>query len=186
MVGRRALAFHQRTGPILASLLLVGGFVAGHGSQARAAEQPVASTGLSIEGHVVHRRVVTLVELQSLPAVTLTINDSEHASAHKVYTGALLWPLVTQAGPVDAPGQKTHLQHLLLARGHDGYAVALSLAEIDPSFEGKQVIVAYSQDGTAMHDLRLVVPNDRTFAPRPGQVLRPVRSSSPESACAAG
>jgi hypothetical protein len=161
MVGDRALDSRQRTGPILASLLLLGGFVAGLDPQARAADQPPASAGLSIEGRVVHREVVTLAELQGLPAVRLTIDDPGHASAHKVYTGALLWTLVSKAGPVDAPGQKTRLQHVLLARGRDGYAVALSLAEIDPSFEGKQVIVAYSQDGTALHDLRLVVPNDR-------------------------
>ena len=43
----------------------------------------------------------------------------------------------------------------------DGYAVAL--AEIDPEFEGKQVLLAYRRNGQPIegNTLRLVVPADR-------------------------
>ena len=48
--------------------------------------------------------------------------------------------------------------------GRDGYSVALSLGELDPDFEGKAVILAYSKDGnrlSAQDGIRLIVPNDR-------------------------
>jgi hypothetical protein len=38
----------------------------------------------------------------------------------------------------------------------------LALAEIDPEFEGKQVLLAFRRDGQPMPgELRLVVPGDR-------------------------
>lgn len=86
---------------------------------------------------------------------------AEHAGAQATYTGELLWTLVDDAGLVDEPGSKTHLQHTIIARGQDGYAVALAIGEIDPKFEGKQVIVAYEQAGKEMSGLKLVVPNDK-------------------------
>jgi len=54
------------------------------------------------------------------------------------------------------------LQHTILARGHDGYGVALAIGEIDPRFAGKEVIVAYQRDGKPMENqtFRLVVPGD--------------------------
>ncbi len=85
----------------------------------------------------------------------------EHAGAQATYTGELLWTLVDDAGLVDEPGSKTHLRHTIIARGQDGYAVALAIGEIDPKFEGKQVIVAYEQAGKEMSGLKLVVPNDK-------------------------
>lgn len=46
--------------------------------------------------------------------------------------------------------------------GRDGYTAVLALAEVDPEFEGKQVLLAYRRDGQPMdgHALRLVVPGD--------------------------
>ena len=76
------------------------------------------------------------------------------------YTGALLWPLLAAAAPVDESGRNTHLRHTLLAHGRDGYAVALAFGELDPHMAGKQVIVAYAQDGTPLPSLRLVLPGD--------------------------
>ena len=59
---------------------------------------------------------------------------------------------------MDQPGRKTHLQHVILARGRDGDAVALSLAELDPGFEGKQVLLAMPKDGKAAGQLELFSP----------------------------
>ena len=64
------------------------------------------------------------------------------------------------AQPLDAPGRGAPLQHTLLARGRDGYAVALAIGEIDPRMEGKSVLVAVARDGQPLPALRLVVPGD--------------------------
>jgi hypothetical protein len=46
--------------------------------------------------------------------------------------------------------------------GRDGYAVALALGEIDPHYEGKQIIIAYlgGEPSASMSSLRLIVPGD--------------------------
>jgi len=38
---------------------------------------------------------------------------------------------------------RTRLRHTIVVTGRDGYAAVLALAEIDPEFEGKQVVLAY-------------------------------------------
>jgi len=78
------------------------------------------------------------------------------------YTGVLLWTLLEKAEVMDEPGKNTSLKHTLLITGRDGYAVALAKGEIDPHYEGKQVIVAYSggEPPASMELLRLVVPGD--------------------------
>lgn len=97
-----------------------------------------------------------------MPAATVEIDSTTSTGVQHVrYTGPLLWTLMQTARPIDEPpGGNTALQHTLLARGQDGYAVALSIGEIDPRMEGKQVLVAYARDGQPVPYLRLVVPGD--------------------------
>ncbi len=46
----------------------------------------------------------------------------------------------------------------MLVTGADGYAVALSIGELDPGFENKQAIIAFAHDGKPENGLRLIVP----------------------------
>ena len=117
--------------------------------------------GLAIGGRVMHPRTLALADLRAQPPVTVEVEHAHEKDAQRhAFTGALLWPLLTEAGPVDEPGKRTFLQHTVLARGQDGYAVALAVGEMDPNFEGKQVLVAYAEDGKPLSGLRLVVPAD--------------------------
>ena len=97
-----------------------------------------------------------------MPAATVEVDSTTSTGVqHVKYTGPLLWTLVQAAQPVDDPsGGNTALQQTMLARGQDGYAVALSIGEIDPRMEGKQVLVAVGRDGQPVPYLRLVVPGD--------------------------
>lgn len=125
------------------------------------AQDSPPSAGLTVQGRVEHARTLTLADLQAMPSVTLDVEYTTSKSPRKdSFTGTLLWTLVTSAGPVDEPGGRSGLQHTLLARGKDGYAVALAIGELDPHFEGKQVLIAYAQDGKPLPGLRLVVPAD--------------------------
>jgi DMSO/TMAO reductase YedYZ molybdopterin-dependent catalytic subunit len=123
------------------------------------------SDSVSIEGAVAHKRTLSLAELQALPPVTVE-TDFVRASGqrHVSYTGAALWPLLSEAGPVDEPGEKTFFRHVVIAHASDGYAVALSIGELDPNGEGKSVIIAYAEDGKPEKSLRLVVPGDHHAA----------------------
>jgi hypothetical protein len=79
-----------------------------------------------------------------------------HGEEHTSFTGPLLWAVLDQTGVLPA-SPRERVPHLLLVTGHDGYTAALALAEIDPEFEGKQVLLARQPDAK----LRLVVPGDR-------------------------
>ena len=93
--------------------------------------------------------------------MTVEVTHAGHNGAQtRRYTGVLLWTLVKAAEPAHENGPRTHLQHSFRAIGRDGYSVALAIGEIEPDFEGKQVLVAYAQDGRALTTLELVVPAD--------------------------
>ncbi len=112
---------------------------------------------LAIQGQVEHPRALARADLAALPRVTVTLtHDKRRAS----YTGALLWTIVNAAAPTELPGDRTHVRHTILAHGRDGYAAALAIGELDPNLEGKQVLVAYEQDGKALPTPRLVVPGE--------------------------
>jgi hypothetical protein len=117
---------------------------------------------VQVTGMVAHPGPVALAGLKQVTVAgsfhTMSGQDSHH------WTGPLLLDVLETAGITDAPGKKTHMQHAILARGSDGYAVAVAIGEIDSRGEGKQVIVALQQDGKPLPTPRLVVPNDRAFA----------------------
>jgi hypothetical protein len=122
-----------------------------------AAQTPVS---VVLSGKIAHPRTLSAADLS--PVVTVEVPASAKPDAPKTqFGGALLWPLLDGAGWVDAPGRKTHLQHVIMAHGRDGYVVALAIAEIDPGFEGKQVLIATTQDGKPLASPELVVPGDR-------------------------
>ena len=73
---------------------------------------------------------------------------NSHTNADESYAGV---PLVTLLAMVNAPIgkelQKEGFTSYLIATGSDGYSVVLSLAEVDPSFHGGQVLVADARNG---------------------------------------
>jgi len=120
-----------------------------------------ASAQLALSGSIAHPRTLTAADLAALPPTTLDLSfDTGKGPQRATYTGVLLWTLLAQAELVDAPGKRTHPLHTIVARGRDGYAVALAVGEVDPYFEGKEVIVAYLRDGKP-EEPRLVVPGDK-------------------------
>ena len=106
------------------------------------------TTGSSLQGQLGHPATPTLANLRHLPAITITVTSmTGHGAQSATHTCT--------------PGWKTHLQHTIMVGGRDGYEVALSNAELDPGFAGKQMIMAYQQDGKLLEKLQLVVPGDR-------------------------
>ena len=120
---------------------------------------------IAIGGMVEHAQSVTTEDLAKLPQTPVQIAFvTGRGQETGTFTGALLWTVLGNAGLVDAPGKNGRLRHTLVVTGRDGYAVALSLGEIDPDFEGKAVILAIMKDAKpldAADGIRLVVPNDR-------------------------
>ena len=130
-----------------------------------AASPALAESSIAVDGQVGNPRQWTLAELQQLPPVTVRVtNATDHGDVEAVYTGALLWTVIDQSTPIDGPGHGAFLRRAVLVTGRDGYAVVLASGEIDPDFEGKQVIIAYATGGkpnTPDQGVKLIVPGDR-------------------------
>ena len=102
------------------------------------------------------------------PVTTETVTyQTGSGPVHDTYTGITLWNALTSAGGVDVTTAKNDiLSKYVIATGADGYTVAFSLGEIDPSFGNDSVLVAYSDlagelgpkgaDGLA----RIIAPGD--------------------------
>ena len=148
----------QRLLPVVVATCL--SFGAGLSVRAQSLSAPPATT-LTLQGRLAHPHSFSLAELRAMPAVTVEVSHAGHNGAQTSrYTGVLLWTLVKDAELIDENGPRTHLQHTICATGEDGFAVVMAIGEIEPDFEGKQVLVAYAQDGQALTSLKLIVPAD--------------------------
>jgi len=137
------------------ALLLAVALLAAAGGSA-AAVQPVRlvdAGGAAVE--------VSADDLRALPGATLQVVFATRDGAERgVWTGALLWALIGRA----APPAEGRLLRTVVVTGRDGYAVALSLGELDPEFGGEPSLLAWSRDGEdlpAQGGPRLVVPGDK-------------------------
>jgi hypothetical protein len=160
--------------------LIVAAFLAsGGGAIAQQASPPTPgrsepqSAGLSIVGLDNSAQRLSSADLAGMGSVEVTANfKGEHGEEHALYKGPLLWTVLDRAGLPGKGDMRARLRHAVLVTGRDGYAILLSIGELDPDFEGKQVIVAVERDGKPNPDgqLRMIVPGDR----RGGRAVRDV------------
>jgi hypothetical protein len=104
-------------------------------------------------------------EFKALPHKNLTVHNA-HSNADKTYSGMPLADLLTKYGaPLGKELRGRALADYLVATGSDGYAVVLSLAEVDPAFHPGEVMVADAMDGKALDEksgpFKLVVSEDK-------------------------
>lgn len=132
---------------------------------------PVAAE-LVLRGPGIVRALAAPGDLLTLPATTL---DAMHGARvgfqrHR-YHGVLLHTLLVRHGLVaEAPlpgggstGCSDVVRGLVIARGRDGRAAVLSLAEISPEYGRVPALVAWERDGAPLGEdgpIQLVVPSD--------------------------
>ena len=121
-----------------------------------------AEPSLSVSGLVAHHLHLTLTELRSFPAM--------HVSATQVSgkgpvvldcRGAALTVLLDKAVLLLGKDRNANLAHTLLVTADDGYAVALSLGEIDPDYGNAGPVIATDCGSKPLDAPRLVLPNDK-------------------------
>jgi hypothetical protein len=128
-----------------------------------AAAQSVATQGVVIAQSVEQTQTIDLAAVQALPQVDQHVSmQTEHGPVQATFRGALLWTVLQKAGAITGD-PRSHVRRVVMVTGRDGYTAALALGEVDPEFEGKQVIVADQQDGQPLQggSLRLLVPGDK-------------------------
>ncbi|MBV8119654.1 MAG: molybdopterin-dependent oxidoreductase [Alphaproteobacteria bacterium] len=135
--------------------MLTGASLALAGYTSPASDQTVVITQSDGLKHSVDRAMV-----EQLPAVQEHILFlTGHGPEQENFTGGLLWSVLEHVRALGGD-RGTRIRRAIMVTGRDGYAAVLAVAEIDPDFEGKQVLLAYRQNGKLI-PLRLVVPGDR-------------------------
>ncbi len=108
--------------------------------------------------------VLSPADFRALPHVTVTVHNG-HTNMDEIYSGILLASLLSQVkAPLGKELRNEALTSYLIASGADGYSVLLSLAEVDPSFHGGQVLVADARDGQPLGNagpFELIVSDDK-------------------------
>jgi hypothetical protein len=131
--------------------------MAGSISALAATDRPIAVTGLvSTSLHL------TMADLGSFPATHVSATQvSSHGPVPLDCTGVSLGAIVAKAALNVGSKNYANLAHTLLVTGDDGYAVALSLGEIDPNYGNAPAIIATTCNGKPEDNPRLVVPTDK-------------------------
>jgi DMSO/TMAO reductase YedYZ molybdopterin-dependent catalytic subunit len=117
---------------------------------------------LAVSGDVHAALDLTTSELRAYPRRTelVTFVTDAGPQAH-VYEGAPLEALITAAQPfVDDTAKHPLLTVGIVAIGRDGYATALSWADVAPALARRPALVAWMEDGVWLDGPRLVVPGD--------------------------
>jgi len=117
----------------------------------------------------------TLTVAQISAAAHVTISADDHGSPAK-FDGVPLATILTMAGiQLGDSLRGSRLTEILLVTAADNYKVAFALAELDPAFATREIILADKRDGKTLGEkegpLRIVAPGDR----RPARWIRQVR-----------
>lgn len=135
------------------------------------------SAALRIGGEVPRPMTITAADFAKLPHVR--VSASEHDKPAVAYEGVALLDVLKLAGVEVGPALRgPQLATAVLLEAADGYRVVLSLAELDPGFRDKQVLLVDRADGKPLTaevgPYRLVIPEEK----RPARWIRQVRSIS--------
>jgi molybdate transport system substrate-binding protein len=119
---------------------------------------------LHVGGQVLNPLTLTVDDLKNnytAQKADVTYLDSTDTVTVSV-TGVYLRDILDAAEVNYNPDVKNDtLSMYIVATGSDGYQAIIAYGEIDPSFAGQPVLVAYEQDGQPLTALRLVVPGDK-------------------------
>jgi DMSO/TMAO reductase YedYZ molybdopterin-dependent catalytic subunit len=130
---------------------------------------------LTVSGEVEHPLRLTAEELAALPRRAVRVKD--HRGVEASFEGTPLIEVLKKAGA--RVGEKLRggaLADYLVVEASDGYRVVFALAELDPAFTDRTILLADRRDGRPMADpegpLRLVVTGEKKHARWVRQVTR--------------
>jgi len=115
---------------------------------------PDGST-ISVVGMVSNPLTITLKDLERLPHTSLTVRVVDPDGRHRVhfFTGVALRDILSLAKPQTAGGVDNSTRGYVTISGVNGDSAIVSLPEIEPNFNGKQVLVAYLIDARLLLSL---------------------------------
>jgi len=137
--------------------------------------QPLHAGALRVDGSVTQPLDLRAPELAGLPRHSVRARD--YTGVEATFEGVALVDVLRLAGvPLGEALRGERLTTYVLVEAADGYRVVFALAELDPAFRDRLVLVADRQDGQAVPEkdgpLRLIVPDEKRQARWVRQVVR--------------
>jgi len=119
-----------------------------------------------------HSTTLTAAQISSLPHVTVDPRDHDGPAQ---FQGLPLSAILSSAGiQLGDSLHGTRMSEVLLVSAADGYKVAFALAEVDPAFAAREIILADKREGKPLDakqgPFRVVAPGDK----RPARWIRQV------------
>lgn len=119
-----------------------------------------------------HSTAFTAAQISSLPHVTVNVSDHDTPAQ---FEGVPLSSLLSAAGiQLGDALRGPRLTEALVVGAADGYKVVFALAEVDPAFAVREIILADKRDGKPLNaregPFRIVAPGDK----RPARWARQV------------
>jgi molybdopterin-dependent oxidoreductase-like protein protein len=110
----------------------------------------------------------TAEEFAALPHSEVSAYDPHGEATHK-YSGVAMQEILARAGaPLGDKLRGRALQLIVVARSRDGYEIAFALAEFDPAFSDRSILLADTEDGKPLPDyaspFRMILPGDKKAA----------------------
>jgi hypothetical protein len=129
--------------------------------------QASPAVALRVVGEVPNHLDLSLADIAALPGQTINVTDEKGNPAE--YAGVPVAEILQKAGaPLGKNLKGPNMAVGLIASAPDGYRVLFSLAEFDPAFTDRVIILADRRDGKPLDaregPLRFVVPGDKRHA----------------------
>jgi len=131
------------------------------------AQSTINALVLSVKGDVGNPLQLTLRALEGFTQTSAVIKDRE--GNNHTYAGVAIKDILDSAKATTGKQLRgENLKKYLLVKCADGYQVLFSLAELDPDFGNRKVILAHKVDGQPLPEgkgpFRLIVPDDKALA----------------------
>jgi len=128
---------------------------------------PPANTTLRIIGKVERPLVLSEVDLQALPRTRLAVTDEKGTPV--TYDGVPVVELLRRAGvPLGKQLRGPQMKLYVIVNAADGYRVVFALAEFDPDFTDRAIILADHRDGHVLAPpeapFRMIVAGEKRHA----------------------
>ena len=133
----------------------------------------VIDKGIRISGDVFTPYTLSPSEYATLPRTSVVVDD--HGTRAR-FEGVRLADLLARSGVQLGDSLRgRHLAISLVIEAHDGNQVVLAIAEADPTFTGRTVILADRREGAPLDEkdgpYRLIVEGDRRMSRSVRQVI---------------
>lgn len=134
---------------------------------ANASAQASPAVALRVSGEVANHLDLSLADIAALQRQTIRVTDDKGTQAE--YEGVPVEEVLKKAGaPLGKELKGPSMAVGLVASAPDDYRVLFSLAEFDPAFSDRVILLADRRDGKPLDSregpLRLVVPGDKRHA----------------------